>query len=117
MLCAFDQQIFPASSEQEIHNFAYDWNVVSVLVVHYSHKETRIGQNIIPVLKFALEDHPVFVVSSRASILPAWLKGNRTLKTAIRVAINHRIRHLTIALWYAATIKQPKIYTCFASRS
>ncbi|WP_313034212.1 hypothetical protein [Acinetobacter sp.] len=117
MVCEFDQQIFPASCEQDIYNFIYDPDAVSVLVVHYYHKDTLVGQNIIPVLKLSLQGHPIFVVSSRASILPAYRKGNRTLKTAIRVAINHRIRHPTIPLWYVPTVIQPKIYTYFASRS
>jgi len=117
MICEFDQQIFPASCEQDIYNFIYDPDAVSVLVVHYYLKDTLVGQNIIPVLKLSLQGHPIFVVSSRASILPAYRKGNRTLKTAIRVAINHRIRHPTIPLWYVPTVIQPKIYTYFASRS
>ncbi|WP_291356887.1 hypothetical protein [Acinetobacter sp. UBA3106] len=117
MICEFDQQIFPASCEQDIYNFIHDPDAVSVLVVHYYHKDTLVGQNIIPVLKLSLQGHPIFVVSSRASILPAYRKGNRILKTAIRVAINHRIRHPTIPLWYVPTVIQPKIYTYFASRS
>jgi hypothetical protein len=117
MICEFDQQIFPASCEHDIYNFIHDPDAVSVLVVHYYHKDTLVGQNIIPVLKLSLEGHPIFVVSSRASILPAYRKGNRTLKTAIRVAINHRLRHPTIPLWYVPTVIQPKIYTYFASRS
>jgi len=117
VICEFDRQIFPDSWEEEIYNFVYDQDAVSVLVVHYYHKDIRVGQNIIPVLKLSREGQPIFVVSYRASILPAYRKGNRTLKTAIRVAINHRIRHPAIPLWFVPTIIQPKIYTYFASRS
>lgn len=117
LICEFDQQIFPDSCEEEIYHFVYDQDAVSVLVVHYYHKDTLVGQNIIPVLKLSLEGQPIFVVSYRASILPAYRKGNRTLKTAIRVAINQRIRHPSIPLWFVPTIIQPKIYTYFASRS
>ena len=117
LVCEFDQHIFPDSCEEEIYNFVYDQDAVSVLVVHYYHKDTLVGQNIIPVLKLSLEGQPIFVVSYRASILPAYRKGNRTLKTAIRVAINQRIRHPSIPLWFVPTIIQPKIYTYFASRS
>jgi hypothetical protein len=117
LICEFDQQIFPDSCEEEIYHFVYDQDAVSVLVVHYYHKDTLVGQNIIPVLQLSLEGHPIFVVSYRASILPAYRKGNRTLKTAIRVAINHRIKHPSIPLWFVLTIIQPKIYTYFASRS
>lgn len=117
LICEFDQQIFPDSCEEEIYHFVYDQDAVSILVVHYYHKDTLVGQNIIPVLQLSLEGHPIFVVSYRASILPAYRKGNRTLKTAIRVAINQRIRHPSIPLWFVLTIIQPKIYTYFASRS
>ncbi|CAB1213200.1 hypothetical protein [Acinetobacter bouvetii] len=116
-MCEFDQQIFPDFCEEEIYNFVYDKDAVSVLVIHYHHKNEIVGQNIIPILKLSLAGNPIFVVSNRAGILPAYRKGNRTLKTAIRIAINHRIRHPTIPLWFVPTVIQPKVYTLFASRS
>lgn len=116
-MLAFDQQFFPDSSKEEVYDFVYDIDAVSVQVVHYYHQGQLIGQNIIPILKLALNGKPIFVVSSRAGILPAYRRGNRTLKTAIRVAVNQRIRHPSIPLWFVPTIIQPKIYTLFASRS
>ncbi|MCG2608270.1 hypothetical protein LZZ98_06925 [Acinetobacter sp. SM34] len=116
-MLAFDQQIFPDSSKKEVYDFVYDVDAVSVQVVHYYHQEQLIGQNIIPILKLDLNGKPIFVVSSRVGILPAYRRGNRTLKTAIRVAVNHRIRHPSIPLWFVPTVIQPKIYTYLASRS
>lgn len=57
------------------------------------------------------------MVSSRAGILAAYRRGNRTLKTAIRVAVNQRIRHPSTSLWFVPTVIQPKIYTYLAPRS
>ncbi|MDN5512656.1 MAG: hypothetical protein L0G64_10135 [Acinetobacter sp.] len=116
-MLAFDQQFFPDSSKKEVYDFVYDIDAVSVQVVHYYHQGQLIGQNIIPILKLALNGKPIFVVSSRASILPASRRGNRTLKTAIRIAFNQRIRHPSIPLWFVPIVIQPKIYTYLASRS
>lgn len=116
-MLAFDQQIFPNSTANEIYDFVHNVDAVSVQVVHYFHQDKLIGQNIIAILKLSLNEKPLFVVSSRAGTLAAYRKRNRALKTAIRIAINYRIRHPTIPLWFVPTVIQPKIYTNFASRS
>ena len=113
----FDQQIFPNSSVEEIYNFVHDVDAVSVKVIHYYHEGKLIGQNVLPILKLSLDGKPIFVLSSRAGILPAYRSGHRTLNSAIRVVLNHQIRHLTIPLWFVTTVMQPKVYTIFASRS
>ena len=116
-MLAFDQQIFPDSSKEDFYDFVYDIDAVSVQVIHYYHNGQLIGQNIIPILKLSLKGQPIFVMSSRAGILPGYRKRNRTLKSAVRVAINYRIKHPTTPLWFVPTVMQPKIYTLFASRS
>ncbi|WP_407304144.1 hypothetical protein [Acinetobacter sp.] len=116
-MLAFDQQIFPNSTPDEIYEFVYDIDAVAVQVVHYFHENKLIGQNIIQLLKLYFEDKPIFVVSSRLGTLAGYGKSNRTLKTAIRIVINYRIRHPTIPLWFVPTIIQPKVYKNFASRS
>lgn len=108
---AFDQQIFPDSSKEEVYDFVYDIDAVSVQVVHYYHQGQLIGQNIIPILKLALNGKPILVVSSRAGILPAYRKRNRALNSALRIVFNQRIRHPSIPLWFVPTVIQPKIYT------
>lgn len=116
-MLAFDQQIFPSSTPDEIYDLVHDIDAVSVQVVHYYHHDKLIGQNVIPILKLCLQGKPIFVLSSRAGILPEYRKRNRALNTAIRVAINYRIRYPSIPLWFVPTVIQPKIYTLFASRS
>ena len=114
---AFDQQIFPNSTVEEIYNFVHDIDAVSVKVIHYYHKRKLIGQNVLPIIKLSLDGKPIFVLSSRAGILPDYRSANRTLNSAIRVVINHLIRHPAIPLWFVTTVIQPKVYTLFASRS
>lgn len=114
---AFDQHIFPNATVKEIYNFVHDVDAVSVQVIHYYHEGKLIGQNVLPIIKLSLDGKPIFVLSSRAGILPAYRSTNRTLNSAIRVVLNHQIRHLTMPLWFVTTVIQPKVYTLFASRS
>src|SRR5690606_39129487 len=87
-MLAFDQQIFPNSTPDEIYDLVHDVDAVSVQVVHYYHHDKLIGQNVIPILRLYLKDKPIFVVSSRLGTLAGYGKSNRTLKTAIRIVIN-----------------------------
>lgn len=114
---SFDQQIFPNSSIEELYDYMYDIDAVSVPVVQYWHKEKLIGQNIIPILKLEMNNQPIYVVSSRAGVLTDYRRNNLTLGSAIRVVIQHKLRNPKIPLWFVTTLMQPKIYTLFASRS
>lgn len=113
----FDQEIFPNSTAEELYDYMYDIDAVSVPVVQYWHKEKLIGQNIIPILKLKLNNQPIYVVSSRAGVLADYRRKNLTLSSAIRVAVRHRLRNPKIPLWFVTTLMQPKVYTLFASRS
>jgi hypothetical protein len=94
----FDQQIFPNSSVEEIYNFVHDVDAVSVKVIHYYHEGKLIGQNVLPILKLSLDGKPIFVLSSRAGILPAYRSGHITLNSAIRVVLNHQTRESDLDL-------------------
>ncbi|MFW1753394.1 hypothetical protein [Acinetobacter wanghuae] len=114
---SFDQQIFPSSTVEELYDYMYDVDAVSVPVVQYWHQGKLIGQNIIPVLKLELDAQPIYVVSSRAGVLSEYRRKNLTLSSAIRVAVRYRLRSPKIPLWFVTTLMQPKVYTLFASRS
>ena len=112
-----DQQIFPHSSIEDLYRYVYDIDALSVSIVQYHHQNKLIGQNIIQILKLILNGNPIFIISSRAGFLAEYRGGNRSLKSAIRVALNHKIRYPMYPLWFVPTIMHPKIYTLFASRS
>lgn len=113
----FDQHIFPNSSVEDLYDYVYDLNAVSVPVVQYFVGDQLIGQNIIPILKMHLHDKPIFIVTSRAGVLAQYRHRNLTLKSAIRVVLRHRVRYPTFPLWFVTTLMQPKVYTLFASTS
>ncbi|ANF81958.1 hypothetical protein A3K93_06965 [Acinetobacter sp. NCu2D-2] len=116
-ILSFDRQIFPHSSVEELYDYMYDINAVSVPVVQYHHNGRLIGQNVIPILQLQLEGKPIYVVTSRAGVLAEYRHKNLTLGSAIRVAIRHRLRYPKAPLWFVSTLMQPKVYTLFASRS
>ena len=114
---AFDQQIFPHTEIENLYQFVYDLDAVSVQVVQYFHKNILVGQNIIAILKLKLDHQPIFVVMSRAGFLAQYRRRNLSLRSAIRVAFHHRLRHPSVPLWFVTTLMQPKVYSLFASRS
>lgn len=116
-LWSFDQQIFPNSQIESLYQFVYDLEAVSVQVVQYFHQNILVGQNIISIIKLHLNRQPIFVVMSRAGFLPQYRRRNMSLRSAIRIAFQHRIRHPSIPLWFVTTLMQPKVYSLFASRT
>lgn len=113
----FDQKIFPNSTVEALYQYVNNHDACTVHVVQYFHQEQLIGQNIIPILKLHLGQQPIYVVTSRAGFLPDYRRRNRSLSSAIRVSLNHRIRYPNSPLWFVTTLMQPKIYSLFASRT
>ena len=69
---AFDQQIFPNAAREQLQQYVYDKDAVSVPIVQYRHEGKLIGQNIIQILTLRLAEKPVLIVSSRAGFLPEY---------------------------------------------
>jgi hypothetical protein len=116
-LWEFDQQIFPNGTIETLYQYVNNHDAVAVHVVQYFYEDKLIGQNIIPILKLQLEQQPIFVVTSRAGFLPEYRRRNRSLRSAIRVSLKHRMYYPHAPLWFVTTLMQPKIYSLFASRT
>ncbi|RKG30956.1 hypothetical protein [Acinetobacter tianfuensis] len=113
----FDQQIFPNGTIEALYQYVHNRDAAAVHVVQYFYEDKLIGQNIIPILKLQLEQQPIFVVTSRAGFLPEYRRRNRSLRSAIRVSLKHRMHYPNAPLWFVTTLMQPKIYSLFASRT
>lgn len=113
----FDQRIFPGGTIEQLYDYLYDLAAVSIPIVQYFHRGKLVGQNIIPILKLKAAKRDIFIITSRAGFLTEYRGRNRSLNSAIRVALNHRIRYPATPLWFVTTLMQPKIYRLFASRS
>ena len=68
----FDQQIFPNAAREQLQQYVYDKDAVSVPIVQYRHDGKLIGQNIIQILTLRLAEKPVLIVRSRAGFLPEY---------------------------------------------
>ncbi|WP_374664086.1 hypothetical protein [Acinetobacter sp.] len=113
----FDRHIFPNSTVEQLHSYVYNAAAAAVPVVQYFHQGKLIGQNIIPILRLKLGERPIFIISSRAGFLTEYCGKNRSLNSAIRAALNFKLRYPASSLWFVTTLMQPKVYTLFASRS
>ena len=116
-LWQFDQEIFPHASIEYLYDYMHDVDAIAVPVVRYYDGDKLVGQNIIPVLKLKMDQGHILVLYSRAGFLPAYRRRNLTLFSAIRVALQQRVQHPGLAMWFVPTIMQPKVYMLFASRS
>lgn len=114
---AFDQQIFPHATVEQLSKYINDPDAVSVPVVQYHCNGKLVGLNIISILKLQLANHPILLVSSRAGFLPEYRGKNQSLNSALRTVLNYRIRHPVYPMWFVASFLQPKVYTLFASHS
>ena len=116
-LWAFDQEIFPTGTIEQFYDYLHDLDAIAVPVVRYYHQGRLVGQNIIPILQVRLNERDIFVVNSRAGFLEDYRRQNLSLNSAIRIVLQHRLKHPTIPMWFIPTIMQPKVYMLFASRS
>jgi hypothetical protein len=114
---ALEQLIFPTSSIEQLYSCLYDSTAVSIPIVQYFHRGKLVGQNIISILKLEMNGQAIFIISSRAGFLTEYRGRSRSLNSAIRVALNYRMRNPFTPLWFVTTLMQPKIYTLFTSRS
>jgi hypothetical protein len=114
---ALEQLIFPTSTLEQLYSCLYDSTAVSIPIVQYFHRGKLVGQNIISILKLELNGQAIFIISSRAGFLTEYRGRSRSLNSAIRVALNYRMRNPFTPLWFVTTLMQPKIYTLFTSRS
>ena len=113
----FDQEIFPVASIDYLYDYLHDIDAVSIPVVQYFADGNLVGQNLIRILKLDLDDRPIFVFNSRAGFLPQYRRQNQSLHSAIRIALQYKLKHPHIPFWFAPTIMQPKVYMLFASRT
>ena len=116
-LWTFDQEIFPTGTIDYLYDYLHDRDAASIPVVRYYADGVLVGQNIIRILKLNLDDQPIFVVDSRAGFLPQYRRRNLSLHSAIRVALQHKLKNPGTPLWFVPTIMQPKVYMLFASRT
>lgn len=114
-LLDFDRIIFPETCKQELFDFMHDPDAISVQVVEYFDGVRLIGYNSISILKLNIRDKNIFVVNSRGSFLPNYQRGNKTVNSVIKVAVQHSIKHPLIPLWFVVTMMQPKAYALLAS--
>lgn len=113
----FDQEIFPSSRIDELYDYLHDCDAASIPIVRYYSGGQLIGQNIIRILQLDLDGDRIFVVNSRAGFLPQYRRRNLSLYSAIRVTLQHKLKHPSIPFWFVPTIMQPKVYMLFASRT
>jgi hypothetical protein len=116
-LWMFDQEIFPTGTIEQLYDYVHDVDAIAIPVVRYYHEGRLVGQNIIPILKVKLHEREIFVVNSRAGFLDEYRRRNLSLNSAIRIVLQHRLKHPTTPMWFVPTIMQPKVYMLFASRS
>ncbi|MHA3892840.1 hypothetical protein [Acinetobacter sp. GXMZU3951] len=114
-LLAFDVVIFPDTCKQELYDFMHDADAISVQVIEYFDGVQLIGYNSISILKLNISEKTIFVVNCRGSFLPNYQRGNKTLSSVIKIAVQHSIKHPLFPLWFVVTVMQPKAYALLAS--
>lgn len=114
---SFDRKIFPNAVQNELYQLLYNHDVVALPIIRFYHRGKIVGQNIIAILKLNREQQTLYIVNSRAAFLPDYRNQNRSLMSAIRVALGYRLKYPTRQLWFVSSLMQPNVYRLFASRS
>lgn len=113
----FDQEIFPRSCIDDLYDYLHDGDAKAIPIVRYYANGQLIGQNIIRILQLSLDGERILVVNSRAGFLSKYRGRNLSLYSAIRVVLQHKLKHPSVPFWFVPTIMQPKVYMLFASRT
>lgn len=114
---SFDRTIFPNVAQNEFYQLLYNHDAVALPIIRFYHRGKIVGQNIIAILKLKTDHQPLYIICSRAALLPEYRNQNRTILSAIRVTLGYRLKYPMRQLWFVTSLMQPKVYRLFATRS